>query len=196
MKDNPLNHGPDRTPASSKTLSANNTELWVRNCPLFWDMNATELGEVRRRLVSETYPQEDVILREGKSFQILWIIARGECEVFKMVKPLIEQRLTILDPGSVFGEMSFFQPAPHSASVRAMSEVEVMRLSRDEFNSLQECCPTAAHKMLINAVRILAERLRRMDDWTCKLVEHPDGSESHRKEWRDFRSKLYTDWHF
>jgi CRP-like cAMP-binding protein len=191
-----LDHGSDRSQASSKTLSTNNTELWVRNCPLFWDMSPTELAEVRRRLASETYPKEEVILREGKSTQILWIIAKGECEVFKMVKAGIEQRLTILDPGSVFGEMSFFQPAPHSASVRAMTEVEVMRLSREEFAAMQGCCPTAVQKMLINAVRILAERLRRMDDWTCQLVERPDGSESHRKEWRDFRSKLYTDWHF
>jgi CRP/FNR family transcriptional regulator, cyclic AMP receptor protein len=195
MKDN-LDHGTERTSATSKTVSTNNTELWVKNCPLFWDMSPGELAEVRRRLVSETYPKDEVILREGKTFQVLFVIAHGECEVFKTVKAGIEQRLTVLDPGSVFGEMSFYQPAPHSASVRAIMEVEVMRLSREEFASLQQCCPAVVHKMLVNSVRILAERLRRMDDWTCKLVEHPDGSESHRKEWRDFRSKLYTDWHF
>jgi CRP-like cAMP-binding protein len=132
----------------------------------------------------------------AKPFQVLWIIAQGECEVFKMVKPDIEQRLTVLDAGAVFGEMSFFQPAPHSASVRAITDVEVMRLSREEFAALEKTSPCAARKMLINAVQILAERLRRMDDWTCKLVERPDGPETHRKEWRDFRSKLYTDWHF
>jgi CRP-like cAMP-binding protein len=142
------------------------------------------------------YPKDEVILREGKTFQVLWIIARGECEVFKMVKPAVEQRLTVLDAGSVFGEMSFFQPAPHSASVRTLTEVEVMRLSRDEFAKLQETSPSAVHKILVNAVNILAERLRRMDTWTCELFERPDGPDNHRKEWRDFRSKLYTDWHF
>jgi CRP-like cAMP-binding protein len=191
-----LDLGSNKSASSSKSLSTNHTEPWVKSCPLFWDMTPAELAEVRHRLASESYPRDEVILREGKSFQVLWIIAQGECEVFKMVRPGVEQRLTILDPGSVFGEMSFFQPAPHSASVRAMTEVEVMRLSREQFASLQECCPTVVHKMLINAVRILAERLRRMDDWTCKLVERPDGSETQRKEWRDFRSKLYTDWHF
>lgn len=191
-----LDHGSGGSTASLKSESTGGTEAWVRNCPLFWDMTPTELHEVRRRLVSESYPKDEVILREGKTFQVLWIIGQGECEVFKMVKPGIEQRLTVLDAGSVFGEMSFFQPAPHSASIRALTDVEVMRLSRDEFGKLQECCPTVVHKMLINAVRILAERLRSMDDWTCKLVERPDGPEMHRKEWRDFRSKLYTDWHF
>ena len=159
-------------------------------------MDGQELAQVRRLLVSEVYPLGEVILREGKTFQVLWIIAKGECEVFKMVKPAIEQRLTVLDAGSVFGEMSFFQPAPHSASVRALTEVTVMRLERQGFSTLLESCPTAAHKMLVNAVRILAERLRRMDEWTCELVERPDGSETQRKEWRDLRSKLYTDWHF
>ena len=191
-----LNPGIESITASPKPSSSNCTETWARKCPLFGDMNPIELEEVCQRFNSEVYPQGEVILREGKSIQVLWIIARGECEVFKQVKPGIEQRLTILDAGSVFGEMSFFQPAPHSASVRTLSEVEVMRLSRQQFAALQEASPPAVQKMLVNAVKILAERLRSMDDWTCKLVDRPDGLETHRKEWRDFRSKLYTDWHF
>jgi CRP/FNR family transcriptional regulator, cyclic AMP receptor protein len=192
---------PQNADQSTATKPINNhlaegTKAWERQCPLFSDLTPAELAEVRHRLVSEVYPKDDVILREGKSFQVLWIIVRGECEVFKTIKPAVEQRLTVLDPGSVFGEMSFFQPAPHSASVRALSEVEVMRLSRQEFERLQETSPSAVHKMLVNAVKILAERLRRMDTWTCELVERPDGPSDHRKEWRDFRSKLYTDWHF
>lgn len=183
----PVNHHP---------ISLEAPKSWERQCPLFWDMNPDELAEVRHRLNSEVYPKDEVILREGKTFQVLWIIARGECEVYKMVKPGVEQRLTVLDTGSIFGEMSFFQPAPHSASVRALTEVEVMRLSREEFETLQETSPSAVQKMLVNSVKILAERLRRMDDWTCELFERPDGPNNHRKEWRDFRSKLYTDWHF
>ncbi len=190
------NHTAMPHPANNHSHPPETLEPWAKQCPLFWDMNPAELAEVRHRLVSEHYPKDEVILREGKSFQVIWIIAAGECEVFKMVKPAIEQRLTVLDTGSVFGEMSFFQPAPHSASVRALTEVEVMRLSRDEFAKLQETNPLTVHKMLVNAVTILAERLRRMDSWTCELVERPDGPDNHRKEWRDFRSKLYTDWHF
>ncbi len=171
-------------------------ETWVRQCPLFWDMNSEELQEVQARLVPEIYPKHEVILREGKSFQVLWIIARGECEVFKTIKPNLEQRLTVIDAGSVFGEMSFFQPAPHSASIRTLSEVEVMRLSREEFEALERAGSSAAHKILVNTVKVLSERLRSMDEWTCELFERPDGPETHRKEWRDFRSKLYTDWHF
>ncbi len=182
--------------AGTLPAAADGEKSFERQCPLFWDMTPAELAEVRHRLASEVYPQNEVILREGKTFQVLWIIAQGECEVFKTIKPGVEQRLTVLDTGSVFGEMSFFQPAPHSASVRTLTEVEVMRLSREEFARLQETCPSAVQKMLNNAVKILAERLRRMDTWICELVERPDGPDHHRKEWRDFRSKLYTDWHF
>ena len=183
-------------PANNQAVSTDGATSWERRCPLFGEMTPDELAEIRHRLVSEVYPANEVILREGKTFQVLWIIVRGDCEVFKTIKPGVEQRLTILDTGSVFGEMSFFQPAPHSASVRAVTEVEVMRLSRDEFERLQETSPSAVRKMLVNAVKILAERLRRMDTWICELVERPDGPDNHRKEWRDFRSKLYTDWHF
>jgi len=120
--------------------------------------------------------------------------------VFKTVKKhgddQAEQRLTVLDAGSVFGEMSFFQPAPHSASIRTLSAVEVHRLSRKDFESLETDHAPAARKILVNTVKLLAERLRSMDEWICELVERPDGATTHQKEWRDFRAKLYTDWHF
>lgn len=175
---------------------AESSEPWARQCPLFWNMSEEEVNEVCRRLTPEVYPKNETILREGKSLQVLWIIAQGECEVIKTIKPNTERRLTVLDPGSVFGEMSFFQPAPHSASVRSLTEVELKRLPREEFEALEIESPAVAQKMLANAVRLLAERLRRMDNWTCELFERPDGPQSHRKEWRDFRAKLYTDWHF
>jgi len=42
---------------------------------------------------------------------------------------------------------------------------------------------------------VLADRLRKMDEWTCKLIESTNGS-AHRQEWHDFQAKLYTGWKF
>jgi CRP-like cAMP-binding protein len=95
----------------------------------------------------------------------------------------------------VFGEMSFFDEAVHSASVRTLSEVEVMRLSRSRFDELTAVCPSAARKIAACTASILADRLRQMDDWVCRLVERPDGA-GHREEWQEFRKKLYSEWDF
>ena len=184
-------------PAPVETAAPPSTlEFLAQNCPLFLNMTKQEVRDLWNRLVAETYPKDEVILREGRSTQLLWIIVRGRCEVFKTIKPGIEQRLTTLEPGATFGEMSFFQPAPHSASIPALSEVGVLRLSREQFESLEKSGSPAVCKLLVNTVKVLSERLRQMVNWTCVLVDRPDGSERHRQEWREFRSRLYTDWQF
>lgn len=162
---------------------------------IFKDLSPAEQQHVDELLQDEDYPQATTILREGKSTQCLWLIVRGRCQVLKTRKDGNEQQLATLEPGAVFGEMSFFHPAPHSASIRALDEVRVTRLSRESYVRLQETCPSAANRIALNIVSILAERLRRMDEWTREFVEKPEG-ERDREEWREFRSKLYSDWTF
>jgi CRP-like cAMP-binding protein len=165
--------------------------------PIFTSMSAAEREQVLALLETQTYQGGDTILREGESTQRLWIIVSGRCEVFILRSDRTENRLATLEPGAVFGEMSFFHPAPHSATVRAETEVEVMRLTRQKFDQLHELSPGAACKIAANTAGIIAERLRRMDKWVRDFVENREG-ETHpvKEEWEEFRAKLYSDWQF
>ena len=171
--------------------SESNSVQW----PIFVNLAPQERQQVLQLFEHETYPEGEMILCEGKSTQYLWIIVRGCCEVLKMGKNGFDQQLDILEPGAIFGEMSFFQPAPHSASVRTLSDVEVMRLSREKFDQLLENGTTAAYKIVFSIVTVLAKRLRKMDEWVRDLVEQ-SGVAEHREEWQEFRVKLYSDWRF
>jgi len=158
-------------------------------------MSTEERQQVWEFVELEKYPANEIIIREGRSTQCLWIITKGRCQVFKNTRYGGEQELAVLDEYKVFGEMSFLNPAPHSATVRALTDVEVVRLNRDRYDRLLEIAPMAALKLAFNMVGVLAERLRTMDEWTCELVEKSD-SGKHRDEWRDFRAKLYSEWQF
>lgn len=141
------------------------------------------------------YEPNDRILREGLSIQILWVIVKGNCVVTKTVGDDEQRTLAELGPGDIFGEMSFFRSAPHSASIRTTSEVQVLMLRRDKYDELESSGSPAAYRIATNTAAVLAERLRRMDDWTCELVEKPDGAD-HREEWQQFRANVYTNWDF
>ena len=83
----------------------------------------------------------------------------------------------------------------HSASVRALSEVEVVRLPREKYDLLLRGGSLAAYKLAFNTMGVLVERLRRMDDWIADRMERNNAPE-HHEEWMDFQSKLYTGWTF
>lgn len=153
-------------------------------------MTPDELDAVFGLMQSEDFAAGSDILIEGQTYSSLWVIISGRCEVVKGPCDGESNRLAVLETGAVFGEMSFLETAPHSASIRAMSDVDTMRLTRDGFERLHNECPAAADKIARSLVLVLSARLRRMDEWTCGLVKKT-GSDKQHAEWHEFRAKLY-----
>ena len=183
------------TTAPAPASAAPTPDVSLNGCPILRGLTESERRQVGELLERHTYSAGETILREGKATRILWIVARGQCEVVKTMKHGGEQQLAVLEAGAIFGEMSFFSPAPHSASVRALTEVEVLLLPREEYDRIEQAGAKVAYKIVLNAGKVLAERLRRMDEWTCELIDRPDVA-NHRDEWREFQSKLYSEWDF
>jgi len=142
-------------------------------------------------------PGEQLIEQGGRSQQ-LWILLEGKCEVVKHGHgdgPLV---LAQLEPQAVFGEMSFFSPAPHSASVVAKTHVRLLSIPRIPYEQLLADGSPAAYKLAYNVVESLADRLRHMDDWVADLAtgEHANGQTQDQRvpEWSQFRKKLFESW--
>ena len=84
--------------------------------------------------------------------------------------------LAELEPYSLFGEMSFFSPAPHSANVVAKTPVKLLSIARSDYDDLIRDGVSAAYKLAYNVVESVADRLRRMDEWIAELAgpRHPE----------------------
>ena len=85
----------------------------------------------------ETYQQGDVILEEGTHGSGVYILSSGKVQISKIVqgKRVV---LDILGPGDMFGEMSYLDPAPRSATATALEHTVLEILDKDfldrEFN--------------------------------------------------------------
>jgi CRP-like cAMP-binding protein len=103
----------------------------------------------------------DVVVREGSSAQELYIVTRGSLEVLVEGEKAGELRkIAAIEPGSVFGEQSFFDGKPRSANVRAISDGEIRRLTVPAFEVLAAKEPALARMVLFDLARILSIRLR------------------------------------
>lgn len=171
------------------------TEQLINDCVLFQSVTPEEMDELLDQAETEDFPEGVRILDEGNSTRYLWIIQRGTCEVRKQLSNGDEQTLTELGPLSIFGEMSFFKPAPHSASVVATTDVSIVRIPWKNFDQLLKAGVSGAQKVVYNTVRIMSDRLRTMDKWSAEMVESC-GTKNKNAEWHEFRSKLYSDWQF
>jgi CRP-like cAMP-binding protein len=173
----------------------------LRQIPILRSLNDEEQAQLLQAARLEQYADGAEILQQGGMCQNLWIVLEGECDVVKQldVKQLDgrpdkrEVVLATLRPLENFGEMSFFQAAPHAAAVRARGPVKLIRIPWNDYSALIDGGVGAAYKLAYNTVQSLAERLRRMDDWVAALL-----SESPQKkppgEWLHFRDQLLKEW--
>lgn len=142
----------------------------VTKCPVFGTMSPDEREHVQQFAEYLTFPKGRTILREkDEAPQGLWMLHRGKCQVVKELNSGAEQQMALLEPGAIFGEMSFFDPSPHSATIRAVDESVLMFLSVDKIEALRVLDLSAAYKLISNAGQIMATKLRRMDRYTLDL---------------------------
>jgi len=104
-----------------------------------------------------------VIVREGDAPDAAYIINHGTCEAYKTEanerRPLRQMRA-----GEVFGESSIFTSQPRTASVVAVTDVEVTEITLDALE--QEL---GGHSWTNTFVRALAERFLSVDRDLTKL---------------------------
>ena len=89
------------------------------------------------------FPFGAVIVREGDPADAYWVLVDGKARVVKVGEHGDEVALNTLRPGDSFGEVSLLTNTTRTATVRASSEVEAMRLDRSVFDALLRAHPRA-----------------------------------------------------
>ncbi len=161
--------------------------------PVFRYLEPDERRQLCDASSIQQFTSGEVVIRQGKRSQNLWVLLRGECQVIRQNSEDDSDELVLatLSPYSTFGEMSFFHEAPHSAGVRAKGNVEILRLKRESYDELIENGATSAYKLALAAVETMADRLRKMDEWVAMLVS---GNGRQKHEWSHFRTSLFSEW--
>jgi len=173
----------------------------LRQIPAFRQLNESECHQLIEIAQEKTYFPGEKVLEQGKTSQYLWILYEGQCQVIKDSPRHGAVILAELEPYSLFGEMSFFSPAPHSANVVAKTPVRLLSIARADYDDLIRDHCGAAYKLAYNIVESVAARLRRMDEWVTQLAadgQHPAEADGHgdpkATEWRRFRDTMFETW--
>ena len=158
--------------------------------PIFHGMSDSERGEFLALGDYVEFNAGEKIITQGKMVQNLWFILVGQCEVTRRTAGGCQLNLAQLEPNMQFGEMSFFHAAPHSADVIALTDTQLLRLGRKDYDNLISASNPIAFKLAMNSLEQLSDRLRRTDEWITNLV----CGENHKptpSEWTSFREIIF-----
>jgi CRP-like cAMP-binding protein len=133
----------------------------LRRVPLFARLPPMEVDVLAATLPSAAYDGGTLLFREGEPGDQLYLVMQGEVEVVKALGSAEERVLNVFGPGAMLGEMSLLTPGEtRSASARARSRVEVVTMTREDFETLLRRYPA----LFFDVLRVISDRLREADN--------------------------------
>jgi CRP-like cAMP-binding protein len=129
---------------------------------MFRDVSSTSLALMGDTLAVTSFPAGHVISREAEEGRTLYLIVSGTVAIEKKTFQDAERAKVVarLGPGDFFGEMSFLQGTPHSATVVALTGVDVITISRESLDELIKQDSASALEQVLTLATGLSGRLR------------------------------------
>ena len=132
---------------------------FLRHVSLFESLDQKELEALSDVTFTRTFSKDNVIILAEEEGDTLFILKNGQVKVSIVSEEGREVILSLLGPGSVFGELSLLDGKPRSANVVAIEETELLMLRRVDFLQLIYKTPQIATALLAE----LATRMRKTD---------------------------------
>src|SRR5574338_1088265 len=131
----------------------------IRRVPLFSLLTNEQAQSIADSVVKRRYRRGEIIVEHGRKSNALFILLNGRARVLTSDSRGREVILAVLQPGDYVGEMSLIDNEPHSATVRAEVQTDMLVLARADF---VRCLPENS-TLAYGVLRGLVRRLRHAD---------------------------------
>jgi CRP/FNR family cyclic AMP-dependent transcriptional regulator len=107
----------------------------------------------------ESYKAGQTIVEEGKPGNLMYVVKSGKVDLRVRGKTV-----ETLEPGGIFGEMALLDNEVRSATAVAATDCQLVPIDEKRFQHYVQQTPYFA----IEVMRVMAQRLRRMDKEASK----------------------------
>ncbi|TDE40151.1 Crp/Fnr family transcriptional regulator [Antarcticimicrobium sediminis] len=118
--------------------------------------------DLKRMLAAQAVPVElaagDVLFEQGTPGDSLYAILQGQMEFSILSANGRKLALDLMGPGAVFGEITLFDPGPHTATVTALTPARLLRVRHADVLDKIHHPPDLADDM----IRLAGQRMRWM----------------------------------
>ena len=142
------------------------TDEVLRQAPLFNGLDDDASGALESSMSAVSLRRGEILFAEGDEGDQLYVVIEGKIKLGRRSVDGRENLIAILGPGQMFGELSFFDPGPRSATATAVTDVELRSLGHSALNPVLQSHPDVAYALLNQ----LAGRLRRTNEVVGDLV--------------------------
>jgi CRP-like cAMP-binding protein len=155
------------SPTSNRPLGGDGNDVSsqrvdiLRRTDFFRDAPGGTLEPIALRCSTQQLTRGDILFHEGDRPDSIHLVLSGRIAI--VTSNPIDRResvLALMESGDLFGELGMLDNGPRSASARALEQTEVLVIPYGPVIEMFTAQPT----MLWNVTRLLASRLRTMDE--------------------------------
>ena len=132
-------------------LSTVEKVLFLKSIDLFSQIPGEDLAQVALIATEEGREQGEEIFAEGEAGDALYLVLDGKVRVHRGDRQIAE-----LGERECFGEMAILDAAPRSATVTAVHDTNLLKISREDFQEIMSEKPEIA----LGIIKVLSHRLR------------------------------------
>ncbi|MFL0804060.1 MAG: cyclic nucleotide-binding domain-containing protein [Agarilytica sp.] len=132
----------------------------LSNVSLFANLPQKSLDELEQLSVLRRYPKNTILFIEGDESTHLYVIKEGKVSVSVAGEDGREVVLNHMSEGEYFGELALLDGKPRSATVRTITQCEVIAVSRSSFQDLLKTSP----EFVIQVTAELTSRVRKLTE--------------------------------
>ena len=103
----------------------------------------------------------ELLIQRGATERALFFVTSGSLNIVSSIGDSTLGTITAVRPGSVVGELAFFDGQPRTAKVWATADSMLLRLDGEAYRRYQETHPARAAELMFAFCRLMALRLRR-----------------------------------
>ena len=155
----------------AEVLSTQSKALALNEFEIFKGMDAKTLSVLTSCVTQQHIPANTCIFQANSPGEELMLIASGQIKITLSIGKNTIVHLATLGRGQFFGEMSFLDRQVHSADVYAQTDVELLIMTRTDFDRISASNPTLTAQVMQSIAIAIATRLRHTNSDLLQIRE-------------------------
>jgi uncharacterized membrane protein len=131
----------------------------LREIPLFELLDEQELSSLAAQMEQRAYITGQLVYAVGDPGGVMYIVQSGRVEVFIRDRNHERVRITVCEPGDIFGEVALLANDERHTNAKALEDTTVLIVDRNDLDMLFRNHPTAA----LDIISMLGKRIRETD---------------------------------
>ena len=155
----------------AKAFSTQSKALTLNEFEIFKGMDAKILSVLTSCVTQQHIPANTCIFNANSPGEDLMLIASGQIKITLSIGKNTIVHLATLGRGQFFGEMSFLDRQVHSADVYAQTDVELLIMTRTDFDRISDSNPMLTAQVMQSIAIAIATRMRHTNSDLLQIRE-------------------------